>query len=99
MIKLLILCLFIVPFGLVAKTDERQDYKCHITSSSVGERILFYRWNKKDANLNEAKLSGKQFKDSASGKKYFIKEVSECLPLGETFKLESAQKLDSQTPR
>jgi hypothetical protein len=99
MIKLLILCLFIVPFGLVAKTDEWQDYKCHITSLSVGERVLFYRWKIKDAKLNEAKLSGKQFKDRDSGKKYFIKEVSECLPLGETFKLESAQKIDSKTLR
>ncbi|MGX9462384.1 TapY2 family type IVa secretion system protein [Shewanella sp. A14] len=99
MLKLTILCLCIISFGLVAKTDEWQDYKCHITSSSLGERILFYRWKVNDIKRNQAKLSGSQFKDYRSGKKYFIKEVSECLPLNGTFKLETAQKIDRETLR
>ncbi|RPA63883.1 hypothetical protein EGC86_00975 [Shewanella frigidimarina] len=99
MIKLVVLCLCFASFGVISETDEWQDYKCHITSSSIGERILFYRWKNKDAKWNQAKLSGTQFKDSTSRTKYFIKEVSECLPLHLTFKLESAKKLDIETLR
>lgn len=99
MIKLILLCSSLAAFGLMAETDERQDYKCHITSSSVGERILFYNWNSKEAKRKSMKLSGTQFRDSRTGNKYYIKEVSECLPLNGVFKLEAAKELDSQAVR
>ncbi|AZG74224.1 TapY2 family type IVa secretion system protein [Shewanella livingstonensis] len=99
MIKLIVLCLCLVSFGGISQTDEWQDYKCHITSSSIGERILFYRWKSNDVKRKEMKLSGTQFKDSITGNKYYIKEVSECLPLNGVFKLETAKNLDNQTLR
>lgn len=98
MSKFIILCLCFISVTAIAQTSKWQDYKCHITSS-VGERILFYRWKVEDAKWNQATLSGSQFKDGKSGTKYFIKEVSECLSLDDTFKLKSAQELDSVTLR
>lgn len=82
----------------VAATSElAQDYKCHITASKV-EKLVFYRWKVKDLNLNIASLPGKQL-TASDGKKYFIKDVVECVPLNQEFTSDKSQQLDKVTLR
>lgn len=76
----------------------KQDYKCYISSSKKGEQVVFYRWDEKDARLRAAGLPGKQLTDT-KGKKYFIKEVEECVPLSQEFSSKEAKTKDKQTLR
>lgn len=80
----------------ISDTTAR-DYKCHITAAK-GDKVVFYRWKVKDANLNIASLPGKQLAAS-DGKKYFIKDVVECVPLSQDFSREDSQQLDKITLR
>lgn len=85
-------------FVSVAATSEpSQDYKCHIDSAK-GEKVVFYRWKPKDLNVRVASLPGRQLADS-KGKKYFIKDVVECVPLSQEFTSEQSKKLDKMTLR
>lgn len=77
---------------------EYKSYKCHLVSAKKGGEIKFYRWNVKDFKMKQAQLPGKQLKDD-KGKKYFIYEVVECVPLTEDFSAEESRKLDKNTPR
>ncbi|WP_076542950.1 TapY2 family type IVa secretion system protein [Shewanella sp. UCD-KL21] len=77
----------------------KQDYKCFITSSTKGDEVVFYRWNTKDdIKLKAGGLIGKQRADR-KGKKYFIKDVQECVALGQDFVSEKAQAVDKKTLR
>ncbi|MCL1040630.1 MULTISPECIES: TapY2 family type IVa secretion system protein [Shewanella] len=76
----------------------KQDYKCFINSTKKGEQVVFYRWNEKDLQLRVASLPGKQLTDN-KGKKYFIKSVEECVPLGHEFSSTNAKRIDKQTLR
>lgn len=88
-----VLCSLSMPI-LAAK----QDYKCYINSTKKGEQVVFYRWDEKDARLRAARLPGKQLTDK-KGKKYFIKEVEECVLLSQEFSSEKAKAKDKQTLR
>ena len=80
----------------VQPTDT-QDYKCHVTSTK-GDKVLFYRWKLKDANLNMASLPSKQ-KMGSDKKKYFIEKVVECVPLSQEFTREDSKVIDALTLR
>ncbi|MCW3173434.1 TapY2 family type IVa secretion system protein [Shewanella subflava] len=75
----------------------KQDYKCYVNTTK-GSKVLFYRWQEKDAQLRSARIVGKQLTDN-KGKKYFIKEVEECVLLSQDFKSEKAKEQDKQTLR
>ncbi|ASF17346.1 TapY2 family type IVa secretion system protein [Shewanella sp. FDAARGOS_354] len=74
-----------------------QDYKCHIMASK-GEKVVFYHWKVKDVNLNIASLPGKQL-TASDGKKYFIKDVVECVSLSQEFTSDESKQLDKITLR
>ncbi|MCH1928596.1 TapY2 family type IVa secretion system protein [Shewanella sp. A25] len=100
MIKLMVgLMSVVMPVIALAATSSQtsQDYKCHITSAK-GEKVIFYRWKMDEASLNAASLPGKQRK-SSDGKKYFIKDVVECVPLSQDFTAEASKQLDARTLR
>lgn len=84
-------------FSLAATSESAQDYKCHI-SSAKGDKVVFYRWKSKDVNLNAASLPGKQLVAS-DGKKYFIKDVVECVSLSQEFTSDESKQLDKITLR
>ncbi|QQX81510.1 TapY2 family type IVa secretion system protein [Shewanella sp. KX20019] len=79
-----------------AKT-ESMDYKCYI-ESSVGNKVLFYRWPIKELELKVASLPGKQFINK-KGRKIFIQDVEECVRLDDVFTSNKAQKQDKLTLR
>ncbi len=88
-----------LPMWSVAevKSSSAQDYKCHIITAN-GESVVFYRWKLADASARVSSLVGQKRTDS-DGKKYFIKEVVECVPLSQVFTAEDSQKLDQRTLR
>ena len=89
----------LVLYGVTTSAvAAKQDYKCYISSSKKGEQVVFYRWDEKDARLRTASLPGKQLTDK-KGKKYFIKEVEECVPLSQEFSSKEAKAKDKQTLR
>lgn len=75
-----------------------QEYKCHVVSSKKGGQVVFYRWKVSDFQLKMASIPGRQLTD-AKGRKYFIKDVEECVPLSEDFSSEKAQRIDEKTLR
>lgn len=83
--------------SVAATSEPAQDYKCHITASK-GDKVVFYRWKVKDVNLNIASLPGKQL-TASDGKKYFIKDVVECVPLSQEFTSDESKQLDKITLR
>ncbi|MCK7631235.1 TapY2 family type IVa secretion system protein [Shewanella sp. JNE10-2] len=98
MIKPIVLIFISVPLLVdAASIDMIQDYKCHITFAQ-SELIAFYRWESSKAQLNMAKLPSKQLTDNL-GRKHFIQDVVECVPLGDEFSNEKSQELDKKTPR
>lgn len=98
MIKPIVLIFISVPLlADAAPIDRVQDYKCHITLAK-SEQIAFYRWESSKAKLNMAKLPSKQLTDNF-GKKYFIQDVIECVPLSAEFSNDKSRELDKQTPR
>ncbi|MFB2801516.1 TapY2 family type IVa secretion system protein [Shewanella seohaensis] len=78
-------------------TGVMQDYKCHVTTTN-GDKVLFYRWWVKDVNLSMASLPGTQ-KVGGDEKKFFIKEVVECVELSKEFTNENSKKIDELTLR
>ncbi|MBO2676037.1 TapY2 family type IVa secretion system protein [Shewanella algae] len=90
--------LLILP-GIVLTTQaaERQEVKCHLITSK-GEQIAFYRWDLEKQPLLMARLSSKPLKDT-QGKRYYIKQASECVLLNEVFSSDKARKLDEVTLR
>lgn len=90
-------CACLYSFAMPALA-AKQDYKCYINSSKKGEQVVFYRWDEKDARLRAARLPGKQLTDK-KGKKYFIKEVEECVPLNQEFSSKEAKAKDKRTLR
>lgn len=83
--------------SVAATSESAQDYKCHITASKEN-KVVFYRWKIKDASLNIASLPGKQL-TALDGKKYFIKEVVECVSLDKEFSSDKSKLLDKMTLR
>ncbi|GIU27329.1 TapY2 family type IVa secretion system protein [Shewanella sp. MBTL60-007] len=77
---------------------EYEEYKCHVVSSKKGEQVVFYRWRVSDFKLKFASLPGKQLTDH-KGKKYFIREATECVPLTKDFSSEKARRVDERTLR
>uniref|UniRef100_Q0HS91 Uncharacterized protein n=1 Tax=Shewanella sp. (strain MR-7) TaxID=60481 RepID=Q0HS91_SHESR len=100
MMKLILGILLVVqPVLTLAATQSQsmQDYKCHVNLSK-GDKVLFYRWKISEVNLKAAGLPGAQRK-SSDGKKYFIKDVVECVPLTQDFTGEESKLLDAGTLR
>lgn len=92
------LALALPAFVIAAEpTVVMQDYKCHVTTTN-GDKVLFYRWRIKDVNLNMASLPSKQ-KVGGDKKKFFIKEVVECVELSQEFNNENSKKIDELTLR
>jgi hypothetical protein len=81
-----------------ANANPYQDYKCHIVSSKKDDRVVFYRWKVNDFKLKMASMPGQQLSD-IKDKKYFIKEVQECVLLSEDFSSEKSQRVDEKTLR
>ncbi|MCL1141474.1 TapY2 family type IVa secretion system protein [Shewanella gaetbuli] len=75
----------------------KHDYKCYIHSTK-GDQVLFFSWQEQDAELRAARLVGKQLTDH-KGKKYFLKEVEECVLLSEEFTSDKAKARDKRTLR
>ncbi|WP_065187439.1 TapY2 family type IVa secretion system protein [Shewanella woodyi] len=84
-------------FGLSATTvaSAKQDYKCFVNSTD-GDKVVFYRWKADELKLKMAKLVGRT-NTNKRGKKYFIKEVQECVNINENFESAGAQKVDKVT--
>lgn len=100
MIKYLVVLMLLITSVHTYGDDLKelsQTYKCHITYAK-GDKVLFYRWKQKDANTRIATLPGKQNIDT-DGKKFFIKDVVECVPLSQNFTSEASQLLDKRTLR
>jgi hypothetical protein len=88
----------ILPMAFFANADTgKQDYKCFIESAK-GVQVVFYRWVSDELLLKMAAMPSSQLTDN-KGKRYFIKEVAECVPLNDDFTTEQAKKLDKQTLR
>ncbi|MXR68096.1 hypothetical protein GNT65_05325 [Shewanella sp. JBTF-M18] len=99
MIKLLSTTMCIMSIALITPTYAKmQEYKCFISSAQKGEQVVFYRWEESQLPLRIAGLPGKQLTD-AKGKKYFIKEVEECVLLSEPFTSDKANAVDKRTLR
>jgi hypothetical protein len=98
MIRYVLLVLISLPLLVSASpSDKKQDYKCHIISAK-GDKVIFYRWKSKDVQLKSASLIGQQLTNS-DGEKYFIKDVSECVTLGDEFSTDDARRVDQKTLR
>lgn len=98
MMKLIIAILCATPlFVLAAAGNTKQDYKCHIITAKA-DKVVFYRWKLQGVALKIASLPGKQLVDT-KGKKYFIKDVVECVPLTEMFSSDNSKALDERTLR
>ncbi|GIU51627.1 TapY2 family type IVa secretion system protein [Shewanella sp. KT0246] len=96
--KLFIVILCLMPFYSVAKANEKQDYKCHVTTSSE-DRVIFFRWKASEADNKMARLAGRKMKDYQKNRKYFIREVNECLPLDAIFSTSLGREIDNRTLR
>lgn len=83
--------------GVALADGDRQDFKCHIDTAQ-GDKVVFYRWKTDELALKMAGLPGSRLTDG-KGKKYYIKSVTECVPLNVDFGSEEAQKLDKHTLR
>lgn len=98
MIKFIIVILCAVPLFVLAEGgNNKQDYKCHINTAK-GDKVVFYRWKSQGVALKIASLPGKQLVDT-KGKKYFIQDVVECVPLTEVFSSDNSKALDERTLR
>lgn len=78
-------------------TVVMQDYKCHVTTTN-DDKVLFYRWRLNDVSMNMASLPNKQ-KVGGDKKKFFIKEVVECVELSQEFTSENSKNIDKLTLR
>ncbi|WP_258406578.1 TapY2 family type IVa secretion system protein [Shewanella spartinae] len=88
-----------MSIALITPTyGNMQEYKCFVTSAKKGGQVVFYQWQESQLQLRVAGLPGKQLTD-AKGKKYFIKEVEECVPLSESFTSDKAKAVDKRTLR
>lgn len=85
-----------LPLGSAA-TETSAEFKCYINSNSRAE-IAFYVWPISELNLRMANLIGTTRVDS-NNKRYFIKDVEECVALQDDFTSSKAQALDKATPR
>ncbi len=93
LINLSLYSLLVFSSDVMSKTD----FKCHVNTSE-GDKILFYHWDNKSVTKKAAMLTGKAQKGK-KGKKFYIKNATQCIPLSETFKEKDAQILDKQTAR
>jgi len=80
-----------------AAASEKQEYKCYVDTSD-GAKVVFYRWQTHEFDIKVASLAGRQNVNN-KGKKYFIKDVAECVALNDEFSSSSAKKLDLKTLR
>jgi len=83
--------------GAAPTLETFQEYKCHITMAKA-DKVVFYRWKVKEVPMHIAGMPGKQLTGS-DGKKYFIKDVVECVPLSQDFTTEESKQLDKVTLR
>lgn len=93
--KQLIILLLAVFSSLAVYASEKQEYKCYVDSTD-GEKIVFYRWQVSEYKLKSASLPGRM-NVSKDNKKYYIKDVHECVLIDEEFTKGRAQKLDRAT--
>ncbi len=99
MIKLFSTTICLMSIALITPAYAKmQDYKCFISSTPKGGQVVFYRWEESQLLLRVAGLPGKQLTD-VKGKKYFIKEVEECVPLSDSFTSDKANAVDKRTLR
>lgn len=99
MIKLLSTTICLISIALITPAYAKmKDYKCFITSVKKGGQVVFYRWEESQLPIRVAGLPGKQLTD-AKGKKYFIKEVEECVPLSDSFTSDKENAVDKRTLR
>ncbi|MBW8184438.1 TapY2 family type IVa secretion system protein [Shewanella nanhaiensis] len=87
--------IFLLSLSTTAVASEKQDYKCFVNSTD-GDKVVFYRWKTDELKLKMAKLVGRT-NTNKKGKKYFIKEVQECVHINDTFESADAQKVDKVT--
>ncbi|WP_367227193.1 TapY2 family type IVa secretion system protein [Shewanella sp.] len=90
--KPLIILLLAVFSSSLVFASEKQDYKCYVNSTD-GDKIVFYRWQVKEYKLKVDSLPGR-INVSKDNKKFYIRNVHECVLINETFTLGRAQKLD-----
>ena len=90
--KPLIIFLLAVFSSSLVFASEKQDYKCYVNSTD-GDKIVFYRWQVKEYKLKVDSLPGR-INVSKDNKKFYIRNVHECVLINETFTLGRAQKLD-----
>ena len=93
--KPLMILLLVVFSSVAVYASEKQEYKCYVNSTD-GDKIIFYRWQITEYKLKVASLPGR-INVSKDNKKYYIKDVHECVLMNETFTLGRAQKLDRAT--
>ncbi|WP_299568233.1 TapY2 family type IVa secretion system protein [uncultured Shewanella sp.] len=96
--KILTIILCFMPLISVAKATEKQDYKCHVSTSSE-DRVIFFNWTASEVDKKMARLTGRKMKDYQKNRKYFIREVNECLPLNATFSTSLGREIDNKTLR
>ncbi len=80
-----------------AFASEKREYKCYVDTTD-GDKVVFYRWQTHEFELKVASLAGRQNINN-KGKKYFIKDVAECVALNDEFSSNRAKKLDLKTLR
>ncbi len=93
--KQLIILLLSVFSSVAVYASDKQEYKCFINSTD-GEKIVFYQWKVNEYKLKAASLPGR-INFNKKNKKYYIKDVHECVIINETFTMGRAQKLDRAT--
>lgn len=88
----------LVGFNFDAVAEVFQDYKCYVKSSYGDEYVVFFKWKEKDANRQMLALPAKQLSDKM-GKKYFVKQIDECVPVDKYFSSIKAKELDMHTSK
>ena len=99
MIKLFSTTICAISIALITSAYAKtQEYKCFISSAKKGGQVVFYQWEEAQLQVRMAGLPGKQLID-AKGKKYFIKDVEECVLLRDSFTSDKAKAVDKRTLR
>ncbi|GGI99204.1 hypothetical protein GCM10007978_41300 [Shewanella hanedai] len=93
--KSYIVSLFLFALSMSTFASEKQDYKCFINSTD-GDRVVFYRWEAKEIKLKMATLVGRTNMNK-KGKKYYIKNVQECVLINQDFESSDGQDIDKIT--
>ena len=90
-----VVSLLLFALSTSAFASEKQDYKCLINSTD-GDKVVFYRWETKKIKLKIAALVGRSNMNK-KGKKYYIKNVDECVVINQDFESADGQNIDKIT--